>query len=186
MLLYWGYQTSTSKTRWFVQLTETKVINSCILHGTGNALSGGAVAGIVIACIVILIVGIWLVFIYYRRQKMRKAKSLPCPEDSVQLGNEKSLYNFIHIQTSCSICHFLVILQPCLLTQITCTHTSCMQSYSLVTTIMWYVGNWTFNSSFEVINICFCLWGQYYLFRCTTCIIIANIIVCLCQLVIPF
>ncbi|XP_012698791.1 lysM domain receptor-like kinase 10 isoform X1 [Setaria italica] len=54
---------------------------------SGNTLSGGAVAGIVIACIVILIVGIWLVVIYYRRQKMRKAKSLPCPEDSVQLGS---------------------------------------------------------------------------------------------------
>ncbi|CAL5087414.1 unnamed protein product [Urochloa decumbens] len=52
-----------------------------------NALSGGAVAGIVVACIVILIVGIWPVVIYYRRQKTRKAKSLRCPEDSVQLGS---------------------------------------------------------------------------------------------------
>ncbi|XP_066399745.1 lysM domain receptor-like kinase 10 [Miscanthus floridulus] len=50
---------------------------------SGNNLSGGAVAGIVIACIVILIVGIWL---YYRKQKMRKAVSLSSPEDSVQLS----------------------------------------------------------------------------------------------------
>ena len=72
--------TSTSKVGWFVQLIETKAINSLLLHGTGNNLSGGAVAGIVIACIVILIVGIWL---YYRQQKMRKAVSLSSPEDSV-------------------------------------------------------------------------------------------------------
>ncbi|CAL5063457.1 unnamed protein product [Urochloa decumbens] len=52
-----------------------------------NTLAGGAVAGIVVACISMLIVGIWLVVIYYRRQKTRKAKSLPCPEDSVQLGS---------------------------------------------------------------------------------------------------
>ncbi|CAL5073406.1 unnamed protein product [Urochloa decumbens] len=55
--------------------------------GTLLRFSGGAVAGIVVACISMLIVGIWLVVIYYRRQKTRKAKSLPCPEDSVQLGS---------------------------------------------------------------------------------------------------
>jgi len=37
--------TSTSKVGWFVQLIETKAINSLLLHGTGNNLSGGAVAG---------------------------------------------------------------------------------------------------------------------------------------------
>ncbi|CAL5082283.1 unnamed protein product [Urochloa decumbens] len=77
-----------SKQNWMVySIDKQKVINSCILHGTGNTLSGGAVAGIVVACIVILIVGIWPVVIYYRRQKTRKAKSLRCPEDSVQLGS---------------------------------------------------------------------------------------------------
>ncbi|KAF8780857.1 hypothetical protein HU200_000807 [Digitaria exilis] len=53
----------------------------------GNSLSGGAVAGIVIACIVIFIAGICLGAIYCRRQKMRKAMSLPYPEDSIQLGS---------------------------------------------------------------------------------------------------
>ncbi|TVU08792.1 hypothetical protein EJB05_42205, partial [Eragrostis curvula] len=55
--------------------------------GSGKSLSGGGVAGIVIACTVILIVGIWLIAMFYRRQKLRKAMSRPCPQESVLLGN---------------------------------------------------------------------------------------------------
>uniref|UniRef100_A0A0E0EH21 non-specific serine/threonine protein kinase n=1 Tax=Oryza meridionalis TaxID=40149 RepID=A0A0E0EH21_9ORYZ len=53
----------------------------------GNSLSGGAIAGIVIACIATFIVAIWLIVMFYRWQKFRKATSHPSPEETSHLDD---------------------------------------------------------------------------------------------------
>uniref|UniRef100_A0A0E0EH22 non-specific serine/threonine protein kinase n=1 Tax=Oryza meridionalis TaxID=40149 RepID=A0A0E0EH22_9ORYZ len=52
-----------------------------------NSLSGGAIAGIVIACIATFIVAIWLIVMFYRWQKFRKATSHPSPEETSHLDD---------------------------------------------------------------------------------------------------
>jgi len=90
--------TSTSKVGWFVQLIETKAINSLLLHGTGNNLSGGAVAGKPVLFSLLLASGCLPCII--GSKKMRKAIPVSSPEDSVQLSKERSIF-FAHIIVSC-------------------------------------------------------------------------------------
>uniref|UniRef100_J3MZ39 LYK3/RLK10-like LysM domain-containing protein n=1 Tax=Oryza brachyantha TaxID=4533 RepID=J3MZ39_ORYBR len=71
-----------------------------------NSLSGGAIAGIVIVCIAVFIVGIWLIAIFCRWQKFRKATLPPSPEEAIHLGN--------HLAKNMILTELLVHLVTCL------------------------------------------------------------------------